>query len=450
MDMDVSSGPVRRMHPIEAFSRNAVEGFFDFFENCSLADRKELSRIEMLVCFALFCLLLVSFPTEPADDLLRHMKSYSFGYDYRLMYPFSTGLPSFNPWYPFDLIAGQLQVHFGAYGYILLQILATCLFGAGSFWLLRGATSTNLRFMLTLVIVTVSMSRITLARPTTFESGMFLASLAACQDKRPKAWVHMVLGCLMGTYYLFWIYLIPLVAYRRIYLIPLTLSLAGWALYGGAEYFAVVQQLLTMTAHRGVEIAEATPIIYGLMGYAYFLIPVIFYWREDKKRLLAVGWFMLSNQLRYLEVIMPIVISYTKHWKVRVSQIICLVIFITLCFIRPNTKANASWKQLENVVPANSKVLFVEMDAMFKGVYGNKHIQASPCMELGWDAKPLMIMIRDSRQTGRLDPKFDLKPYDYLIESSLKQMPRGMTLEKISGQYRIWKISRDAMTRRTL
>jgi hypothetical protein len=335
-----------------------------------------------------------------------------------------------------------MQIHFGSGGYVLLQILATWIFGAGSFWLLKDATSTNLRFMLTLVIVSVCMSRITLARPTTFESGLFLISLAACQDKRPKAWVHLLLGCLMGTYYLFWIYLIPLVAYRRIYLVPLALSLAGWAFYGGTEYFTVVQQLLTMTAHRGIEVAEAAPIIYGLMGYAYFLIPLAFYWRKDKKRLLAVGWFMLSNQLRYLEVVMPIIISYAKYWEVRVSQIICLVIFIALCFMRSNTKMESSWRQLQEVVPANSKVLFVEMDAMFKGVYGNNHIQASPCMELGWDAKPLMMMIRESRQNGRLDPKFDLKPYDYLVESSLKEIPRGLTLERISGKYRIWKVSK--------
>ena len=420
----------------------AVAWMAELFNNCSLSDRKELSRREMLICFAMFCVLLVAFPTEPGDDLLRHMKSYAFGYDYRLMYPFSPGLPGFNPWYPFDLVAGQMQIHFGSGGYILLQILATWIFGAGSFWLLKDATSTNLRFILTLVIVSVCMSRITLARPTTFESGLFLISLAACQDKRPKAWVHLLLGCLMGTYYLFWIYLIPLVAYRRIYLVPLALSLAGWAFYGGTEYFTVVPQLLTMTAHRGVEVAEATPIIYGLMGYAYFLIPLAFYWRKDKKRLLAVGWFMLSNQLRYLEVIMPIIISYAKYWEVRVSQIICLVIFIALCFMRSNTKMESSWRQLQEVVPANSKVLFVEMDAMFKGVYGNNHIQASPCMELGWDAKPLMMMIRESRQNGRLDPKFDLKPYDYLVESSLKEIPRGLTLERISGKYRIWKVSK--------
>ena len=405
---------------------------------------KDLSWFEMAFCVAFYCLLLVLFPTEPTDDLLRHMKAYTYGYDYRQMWPFSPGVPGFNMYYLFDVFAGSVHQFIGPNGFVVLQILVFLLYGGAVYLMLKDATSRNWRFTLTMIILSLVFFRLFLARPATFEGGLFLLGLAACDDERVKPWMHFFLGCFMASfYYLFFLYLIPLALYRRAYIASLLCGVAGWIMYGGREYVRVVTDVFSFSSNRdGLQIAETQSIVAGFMPILFVLIPVLIYWRKDIKKLFAAGWFCLSNQVRYLEVVLPILASYAKHCPFRLSQTAVALIVLSLCFFRPITRSNDSWIVLRDVVPSGSKVLCLDSDSMFKMVYGNDRLKVSPSMEVAWDTSAVRKEILDAKSDGKCGRQMaGSGRYDFVVESNLREIPMGMTLYKVAGKFRIWKPS---------
>lgn len=413
------------------------------FKMTSVRFYKDLSWSELAFCFAFYCLLMVIFPTEPSDDLLRHMKAYTYGYDYRQMWPFSPGVPSFNMYYLFDLFAGSVHQLFGPNGFVVIQILVVLLYATAIFWLLEGASSRNWRFTLMMVILSMVIFRVSLARPATFESGLFLLALAACKDKRVTWWMHLLLGCLIASFYhLFFIYLIPLIIYRRAYIGSLFCGLAGWVMYGGTNYFLVIWKVFSIQAQRGaIRVAENQTIVYALLPSLFILLPVLFYWRKDVKRLIATSWFFLSNQMRYMEVILPSLASYAKHWDLKLSQISVALILISLCFFRPVTRPDDSWAVLEGVVPAGSRVLCLHSDPMFKMVYANEKLKVSPCLDAGWDTDEVKTAILDAVNAGTFNKNvLRGKQYEYVVENTLKEIPPGLELYRVAGKYRVWKV----------
>jgi hypothetical protein len=320
--------------------------------------------------------------------------------------------------------------------------MAMSVFAVGMFWLLKGATSTNLRCILLFAALALCFGRLVLARPSTFESGLFLIALAAANEDDFPWWGHTIIGLVMaGFYYLFWIYLIPLAALRRSYVIPLVIGLAGWFAYGGVEYVQVLHSILTIKSHRGVEIVEGAPIFYAFLAVSFLLVPVTLYWRENPKRLLAACFFFLSNQARYLEVIIPSFLSFMKHWPVRIPQTTVFLIVLTLCFYRTNTSTGNSYKVLKDAVPAGSNVLVLEQPAMFKAVFAIEKVRISPSMEVGWDSVDVVSAIKQASLHGKFDHNvLKANLYDYIIEQNLREIPSGLELIKVAGPYRVWKV----------
>ena len=409
----------------------------------SIRRSKDLTGFDMVFCFSFYCLLIMFFPTEPPDDLLRHMKAYTYSYDYRQMWPFSPGLPSFDMYYLFDVFSGAVHRALGPFSFVIIQVLAISLFAAAIYWMLEGASSRNWRFTLMMIILTLVLSRVMLARPSTFASGLFLLGLAAYNDNRVKWWMHLILGCIIAcVYYLFFIYLIPLAIYRRAYVVSLIGGITGWFMFAGAEYFHAIQSAMTIDSHRaGLLVAESQPIWHALLPTMFIILPVLFYWRKDVKRLVASGWFLLSNRMRYIEVLAPALASYSKHWDVKLSQVSVAVIVISLCFYRPTTRMEDSWMALKGVVPAGSKVLCLHTDPMYKMVYANEGLKLSPCMDAGWDTDDVLSAIRMAVTDGKLYRKvLQSGHYEFIVENNLKEVPQGLSLYKISGKYRIWKV----------
>jgi len=414
------------------------------FRGFSLTNYEEITYSGVFVCFGVYLLLLFVFPSEPPDDLLRHMKAYAYGYDYRQMFPFSPGLPAFNMYYLFDAFAGMMDSIMGNYAFIGIQALATTLYGFGIWWLLRGCTSRNLRFALLMVSLALVSNRTFLARPSVFESGLFLIALAACDDTETKWWVHFLLGCLMASFYhLFFIYLIPLVIYRRTYLLSMIAGFVGWFVYAGADYFQTIVRVFTIQGQRvGITISETAPIWPSLLAYIVFLLPVFYFWRKDIKRLFVTGWYLLPNMVRYTEVVSPILISYAKYWDIKISQSVLICIFISCSCIRTPTPVNESMAMFKNVIPAGSKVLCLGYDSMFKLAYIGENLRLSPCMDVGWDANELKAAYKVASKEGTFDiTPFKPGQYDYVIEGNLKSVPKGMELYKVAGRWRVWKVS---------
>jgi hypothetical protein len=404
---------------------------------------KDLSGFDMFFCFSFYCLLIIIFPTEPPDDLLRHMKAYTYGYDYRQMWPFSPGLPSFNMYYLFDVLSGAVHHALGPNSFVLIQVLAVTLYAVAIYWLLQGASSRNWRFTLMMIILSLVLFRIVLARPATFESGLFLLALAACNDNRVKWWMHLILGCVIASfYYLFFIYLVPLSFYRRTYVACLASGITGWYLCAGTEYFHTVSSAMTLDAHRaGLLVAESLPVWQALLPTLFIVLPVLFFWRKDVKRLFVSAWFLLANRMRYIEVLAPALASYAKHWDVKLSQVSVSVIVISLCFHRPVTLKGDSWVALKGVVPPGSRVLCLHSDPMYKLVYANDDLKLSPCMDAAWDTDEVRKTIRMACESGQLNYKVLLSGnYEFLVENNLREIPQGLILYRISGKYRIWRV----------
>jgi len=159
------------------------------------------------------------------------------------------------------------------------------------------------------------------------------------------------------------------------------------------------------------------------------------------KRLLVSGWFLLSNKMRYIEVLGPTLASYAKHWDVKLSQVSVALIVISLCFYRPITKMEDSWFSLKGLVPPGSRVLCLHTDPMYKMVYANEGLKLSPCMDAGWDTEDVMTAIRMACEFGKLNRKALLSGrYEYIVENNLTEIPQGLSLYKITGKYRVWKV----------
>jgi hypothetical protein len=410
---------------------------------------------EILIIIGFYALLLTAFRTEPGDDLLRHMKVYTYGFDYRQLWPFSPGVPSFDPYLFFDKVAGAIHAHFGPNGYILLQLAALALYTVAIFGLCEGAADRNWRFTLTLAAVALVISRICLARPSVFESGLFLLGAAACKRESIAWYWHLALGLVMASfYYLFFIYLIPLVVYRRAYLWSMVLGVAGWFAYGGMEYVRVIHDVFHMQAMRdGLTVMEESSLLTNLFGYLWLLIPLLYYWRRDLRRILVIGWFFLSNQARYLETVIPLLVSYAQYWPRRMTQLNLVVILISLfIYTHKGTPATDSFKVLEGAVPAGSRVLCLESPTMYQMVYANEHLQVVPCQDVAWDAAAYRSLMMQSLTKGRLNPEAPYvkgHPFDYLVERNLREVPQGLTLYKIIGRYRVWKFPGQASDGRT-
>ena len=429
------------------------------FSGISLAIRAKCKELEecnaqqvgwlgIIAILTFYCLFIVAFPFEPADDLLRNMKAYAYGYDYRLMWPFSPGVPHFDPYLLFDMAVGTAHRLIGQNCYYLVQIAAFLLNTVAVYLLCKDAKSTNWRLALTLGIVIFLFGRIYQGRPSIFESGLFLLALAICQREKVSWWWHLALALLMASfYYLFFIYLIPLVVYRRAYLVGIIAGFIGWFCYAGAEYFQLLKDclLMSMPATRGqLVVMELSPLTSGFFPclWALLLIPVVCFWRKDFKRVLSVLWFALPNQIRYMETLIPLMGSFTQYIPIRLTQIgLASFSFIVLIISHRGTPADDSWRSLSGIVPAGSSVLCLENEAMFKLVYANDNIKVTPSTSIYWETQEYQASLSEAFHHGTLSPLI-LKShrYDYVVEKSLKHIPAGLTLCGISGKYRVWKV----------
>ena len=229
-----------------------------------------LGAVAMLVGF--LCLVLVIKPVEPADDLLRHLIAYLHQFDYRQMYIYSS-FPSFDMYIGFDMIVGCLHQVIGQYAYVVVQAVGVLIFSGAFLYLLRGVNS-DLRLSLLLVALASILPRLLLGRPSSLESSLMLLGFAMGKDERIKFWLHGLLGLLMiPLYYLYPIYMIPLILVRRIYGFTLLAGLGFWHWYSNGGYWKVTGSVLLSGAGRVVEINELSGIAPALVQSLYAVIP---------------------------------------------------------------------------------------------------------------------------------------------------------------------------------
>ncbi|GAB6075140.1 class I SAM-dependent methyltransferase [Desulfurobacterium crinifex] len=400
-------------------------------------------RDELSPWFHIFivAMLVVLFPKLPPDDLLRHLSAYRYDYNYSKMFLYSY-VPSFDFYYPFDVVAGLLHRLIGDYAYIPFQVLAVLLYGLAAVLLLE-KTRNNLKTLVVAFVLYLLADRVLLGRPAVFASGLFLLAYAL-RDRGRLSW-HLPIAVLLPlVYYLFFIYVIPLIAFRRlriIYVCSLLLGLFFWINLGELDYIQLIFHILTAKANRLIAVAEGQTFAVGLLSVlALSTVPLLFFWRKDIKTVLTSAYFLASNQIRYVEVVVPLWSSLFRFLKVE-SIPWKLSVPLLLFFLSPYAVVS----QPEAVsFDRPVKVAFSNMPEMYRSVYFSKaNIQVIPSMEVGWMPKEVQLFLKDLTK-GKLDcSKVREFRLDYVVEDTLAgKLPSCVELERVEGKLRVLRVKK--------
>ncbi|MFH1393940.1 MAG: hypothetical protein ABIH29_03595, partial [Candidatus Micrarchaeota archaeon] len=396
-------------------------------------DRYEISAVFCLLALLLF---LATAP-DPLDDLLRHMKAYEYGYDYANLYANAWGF-SFNPYLLFDHFARIIDQGFGETGLKVMQGLAFLSFAAAFFLHTKGWSERFRIFMFVLILILVG-TRITYARPAVFESFFFIIALLLSGP------VAVLWGTFMGSfYYLFPIFLIPLVLVRREYLISLAASLAMWYAYAGPAYFFDIYHfIISILTQRVSFIMENQSVLALLFNPFFLLLLYLFIKNRNFRYWLPLGFFVLFNQVRFIEVIaLMMAVSLDEKRlgleKIRLGLLEKAFFMGIMISLIPLAYSDYSIEE----IPLQGKVVLCDsMECAFNVVYYGENISVSPSMEIALTEREIQIEMENMRQNGMLDCGiFEKYHYDILVENSLTEVPDCLELVDVERGYRIWRI----------
>ncbi|MBO1923952.1 hypothetical protein [Thiomicrorhabdus sp. 6S3-12] len=402
--------------------------------------------------FAFISIILIGmtlfFSPMPPDDLLRHVHAWQYGYDYRLMFD---GYPyHFNAWYGFDWVAGNLYQAFGAFSIKLIQTASIALLALVVYLNLHEAHKDTRIFLLLFVIWAVG-DRFLLARPTIFETLlMFLAIAASYKNLKPQwdALLHLTLGCLMASFYhLFFIYLIPLLFWRRIYLFPLLAGVIGWQWFSGGQYFQEVMDIFNFGSMRidGINVTENRFALPAILLLGAFALLFVYHWqRTDKQWLLTAGWFSLPMQIRYvMDNLFPILIFILgRHWKIRPHPFLILFMLVMVkgtlgssaFYFSQKPQTTEYFAQGEHILAQNLGVNFWVIN---QGA--NQQVRVAPAMEIGFADNAIQQATLEKKVSCELLRKFD---FDKYVENSAVELPTEcLQLQASTADgYKIWKV----------
>ena len=285
--------------------------------------------------------------------------------------------------------------------------------------------------------------RVLLGRPAVFASGLFLLAYAL-RDRGRLSW-HLLIAVLLPlVYYLFFIYVVPLIAFKRlriIYVLSLLLGLFFWISLGELSYIQLIFHILTAKANRLIAVAEGQTFAAGLLSVLVLsAVPLLFFWRKDIKTVLTSVYFLASNQIRYVEVVVPLWSSLFRFLKVE-SIPWKLSVPLLLFFLSPYAVVSQPEAvSFDRLV----RVAFSNMPEMYRSIYFSKaNIQVIPSMEVGWMPKEVQLFLKDLTK-GKLDcSKVREFRLDYVVEDTLVgKLPSCVELERVEGRLRVLRVKK--------
>lgn len=394
--------------------------------------------------------LTLFFSPMPSDDLLRHVHAWQYDFDYRRMFD---GYPyHFDAWFGFDWLVGHLYQSMGVFSIKLIQATSIGLLAFAIFLNLRKAHH-DTRVLVVLIVVWSIGSRFLIARPTTFETlFMFIAIGMTFYPLKPK-WdtlLHLFLGCLMASFYhLFFIYLLPLIIWRRIYIVPLILGLMGWQWLTGGQYFKEVVDIFNFGAMRipGITVSEnafSLPLSLMFLGLVGLFV---YQWQAtEKKWALTAVWFSLPMQLRYLlDNLIPIVaILLARQWKIRPHPFLILfmlaMVKISLghqlfSWHPKSSPPEVSYFEKHDHVMAQN--LGVNFWVVNNGAA--QQVKVAPAMEIGFADKRVQKATLENKVTCQFLHQFHFTKF---VEKSAVGLPLPCLKLRTSTSegYKIWQV----------
>ena len=424
---------------------------FGFERKYSIFDRDKYT------IFAIFftILLLTLDPSAPPDDLLRHSVIYKYNYDYSKLFIYSQNF-HFNPYILFDYIVGKLHEMLGDTSLILIQVLALLTLTYAYLVHTKGMKD-EYRALLYSAVVSLLKVRIVLGRPAIFEAFLFLIGLNA------TGFAAFIIGIFMGTtYYLFPIFLLPLVfaniqklkpcsdpiktlqtAIRKEYALAFVLSSLFWLLYAGPHYFSDIHAFIySILFNREFAVIENLQVFIFLSSIVFLSILYLYIKNSNFIYLPFIAYFLIFNQLRFGDVIIPLLAVSLAKGKLELSKYrvnFMGSVFILMAIVGLLSSSHPSY-QLYDLKIENARVFCADPRCMYNTVYKSENISITPSMEIGLTEKEVQIAMKDF-MFGRANCTFfERYHYDYVIEKTLKEVPECLSLVDVEGEYRIWKV----------
>ncbi len=424
----VTAGPISAF-PFEAYSRLFT------YENVIF---KPYHLFIFLL--AVWCVGFYAKAFFPKDDLLRHAVAYLWDYDYRIPYQITSFEPTFDSYLGFDVIMGWLHKLLGDYALAVPQLTALALTFIATNRLLKD-TDINLRLILLTFTIQYIAGRIMLGRPSIVCSSIMLTIYA--YDEQLRGETKVVAGFFMGVlYYLSFIYFVPLLLKDRKYILSMTGALIFWLAYSKGAFVSETLAVVTSLNDQNLPVTENKTIIGFYFKMFLFALPMIYFGRRDLKTLFSICYLSLSNQVRYVETIMSLMVSFFRFVpdRIRVTPVMTLgAVFFMLVQFPWGVQQILS--EIPARIPASSYVLTEDMNVMYQLIYKNPSLRVSPCYAYGWTDKAVQKVIKDISR-GELDcDDRALHKFQYLVESNLQgQPPRCLDLIAVEQSKRLWKI----------
>lgn len=221
------------------------------------------------------------------------------------------------------------------------------------------------------------------------------------------------------------------------------------------KYFEGIKQLLFSIESSNVSVGENSPLITNVFANPGLILLIIIgiiklYETKDlrpNKNFLAAAWFFLSNQIRYIEIIAPLLlinakerIIYGIERIIPLNPIVLSILGISILIGSIPMYNTVVFDKKTAKVFTNEKIL-TSLEYSFPILFSNQKVKLTPPMEIRWTNPEVLKQIKIMRQEGKISCAA-LKKYGYtmLVESYLKEKPKCLKLIKTYKKVRIWKV----------
>lgn len=391
----------------------------------------------LLLCLGPAAAIAVAHPSPP-DDLLRNLRAWAVGYDYRAMYWGSPGVQSGDYYLGFDWTIGWIDraaqaMGVGNWSWLPVIVIDALLWGIGLTLVLRKqvagagdrAWAAFLAVTLMVWLVPNFTARILSGRPESFFALWAFCALAAESLSAVVLWVAV--GMLLSTWYwFFWIYL-PAAA---LLLAPMgwdrhalkwRAAAAGGVLLAGTTFWLFVshghyigwffhlrealhQRIASVGENEGLIMGLATPSVAGLiaLGLCAAGTPKTVT-RSVRYTLwmlaLLCAWFSLPNMTRYADSVVSlgaaaVVLLAASKWPTenlqapwKTAGAVSLVgLFIWTVLILATGSRPLEDLSLPGATPGQ-KVLTWFSRSTYDAAYLNPSLRVAPSFEVGFSPK---------------------------------------------------------------
>lgn len=402
----------------------------------------------------------------PVDDLLRHVARSAWKNGYADMYV-HTSVPPVELYPTFDRAAGALAAMAGPMGAVwmiqgLCWVLFTTVFVLVA-WRCVGDRPDRMFWVVAALLLSVSGLgfRLALARPEMFLSIWGLSALLVRGNAGVGVWA--LGGLLIGTgYWLSPIYFVfaaglPGSWRRRSVLfiamcavwLALWLAITGdWRLDGyrwAADVLGSRHPDLVVTENASIVSALRFPWVLALVAGAAWA------WRRpgtDARLLALAAFFAVSNQIRYLSPIAPLLAFYALGAVGRAapvlnarSKVAALAAFVFAAPVVASSLPRLA--QLPRFELPTGAVVFTEFGpATYATLFFNAgRVRVSPGFEVGAASPRVQKLVVDARR-GQTDClELQSLGFTHFVDDSLEGRPQAcLELVEVQQNWRLWRV----------